>query len=130
MNQNIKEFALEWIKTAEEDLLWGKASFEDGFYSRVCFICHQCVEKSIKGFLYFYDKRIKTHNLTELLTVCVKIDKEFASLEKYSSKLNPYYLETRYPDMGDVEKFNKKEFAQEAIEMAEKVLNFVKNKLK
>src|SRR3989344_4964039 len=129
MNKGIKEFALEWINKAKQDLLWAKASFKDGFYSGVCFLCQQIAEKSLKGFLYSYSIKIKTHDLTELLTACVKVDKEFSTIEEYTSKLNPYYLETRYPDVGDVEKFNKKEYAQEALEMADKVLNFVKEKL-
>jgi len=129
MKPNVKEFALEWINKAEQDLLWAKASFRDDFFSGVCFLCQQIAEKSLKGFLYFYNIRTKTHNLTELLIACVKVEKEFSTIEKYTSKLNPYYLETRYPDVGDVEKFNKKEYAQEALEMADKVLNFVKEKL-
>ena len=68
--------------------------------------------------------------MTELLTACVKVEKEFSSIEQYTSKLNPYYLETRYPDVGDVEKFNKKVLAAGAIEMAEEILTFVKDKLK
>lgn len=129
MRKDIKEFVLEWVDKAEDDLLWAKASFKDGFYSGVCFLCQQVAEKSLKGFLYSYDVRIKTHNLTTLLTACAKKNKNFSTIEKFTSKLKPYYLKTRYPDMGSVEKFNKKEIAEEAIEMAEEVLDFVKKKL-
>ena len=130
MNKDIIEFALEWTDRAEQDLLWAKSSYKDGFYSGACFLCQQVAEKSLKGFLYAYNIRVKTHNLTVLLTACTKKDGSFSDIEKFTSKLNPYYLKTRYPDMGSVEKFNKKEIAEKAIKMAEEVLYFVKSKLK
>lgn len=130
MASKIKEFAWEWLDTALDDLRWAKASFKDGFYSRVCFISQQVAEKSLKGFLYYHKDRIKSHDLVRLRKECQKHDSDFSVIDKATTKLNRYYLKTRYPDTGDFKEFENKELSSEAIEMAEEVLNFVKNKLK
>lgn len=108
----------------------GKASFEDGFYSRVCFIAHQIAEKSLKGFLYYHKDRVKTHDLVKLRKGCQKYESGFLALDEETTKLNRYYLKTRYPDVGDIKEFEVKDLAKEAIDMAEEVLNFAKGKLK
>lgn len=124
------EFSLEWLKIAEDDLKWAKHSFKGNMYSRVCFVSQQVAEKSLKGFLYFEDKRApKTHKLVDLAKLCRKIDPDFKLINKHISILDPFYLGTRYPDIGDIERFDKKDLAERAIESAEKVLEFVKGKL-
>lgn len=130
MDSNSTEFANEWILIAEDDLRWAKASFEDGFFSRVCFVCQQATEKVLKGFLYGNNVYQKTHSLLRLMDLCAKINSSFLELKNDLTILDPYYLETRYPDMGDIDQFDKKELAQEALLASERVIEFVKKHMK
>lgn len=129
MDPRIMEFAEDWLVIAGEDLDWAKASFKAGFYSRVCFVCQQVAEKSLKGYLYAQKVEEKTHGLIRLMNLCVKFDAEFGKLKTDLAILQPYYMSTRYPDMGETSKFNRRELAEEAVKAAERVLGFVKKKL-
>ena len=129
MDTNLTEFVNEWISIANEDLRWAKASLDDGFYSRVCFVCQQVAEKSLKGFLYGNNVQEKTHSLLHLMDMCAKKNSDFLELKNELAVLDSYYIQTRYPDIGDIDRFNKSEFAQEAISAAEKVLAFVIKKI-
>lgn len=64
--------------------------------------------------------------MRRLLEVCVDIDNEFGQFKEYASELTPYAEEFRYP--GD-HLTPKKIEVREAIEMAEEIFKFVKNKL-
>lgn len=52
-NKLNKNKALAWLKIASEDLLWGRDDFKNSWYSRVCFISQQAVEKALKSYLIF-----------------------------------------------------------------------------
>lgn len=129
MNQSDIKFASEWLEVAQEDLQWAKASFKDGFFSRVCFVCHQIIEKSLKGYLYANRRESKSHDLVGLLKICTTIDSNFTQLKNEVKFLNPCYIGTRYPDEGDVRKFQDKIIAKRAIETASMVQEFVMKKL-
>lgn len=129
MDSRVMEFAEDWLVIAQEDLRWAKASFGDGFYSRVCFVCQQVAEKALKGYLYAQKVEEKTHGLIQLMNLCVKFDGEFEQLKQDLATLQPYYLSTRYADLGETERFNDKQLAEEAITAAGRVLGFVKKKL-
>lgn len=93
MDSNSTEFANEWISIAQDDFRWAKASFEDGFFSRVCFVCQQATEKVLKGFLYGNNVYQKTHSLLRLMDLCVKINSSFLELKNDLTILDPYMYE-------------------------------------
>lgn len=61
---------------------------------------------------------------------CVRFDKEFEQLKEDLALLQPYYLSTRYADLGETEKFNDKQLAEEAVGAAERIWKFVKDKIR
>lgn len=129
MDPRVMEFAEDWLVIAEEDLRWARASFESGFYSRVCFVCQQVAEKSLKGYLYAQKSEEKSHGLIRLMKMCVKFDSDFERLKDSLVILEPYYLSTRYADLRETERFNRRELAEEAMGAAQRVLEFIKGKM-
>lgn len=84
---------------AKDDLDFAKVGLESGYYSQVCFLSQQSVEKCLKAFLV-YQKRTypKTHKLVELWKLCQEIEKELSILEEKFKIIDEYYIPSRYPD--------------------------------
>lgn len=120
-----------WLKTAKDDLLWAKDSLKDKWYSRVCFISQQAVEKALKSYLFFQqEKLIRTHNLLLLLKNCQKYNRSFTKLVDSCTILNGYYIDTRCPDIWDITRFEDPALAKEALSLAHEVVIFVQKKIK
>ena len=121
----------DWIKKAENDFKTGKDEIqtENPATDTICFHMQQCVEKYLKAFLLFSGKELKrTHIIEELIKEAEEIDKEFHKLiDMGAPVLTDYAVEVRYP--GEFS-FPTLEEAKSAIEIAEKVKNFVLKKLK
>lgn len=121
-----------WFEFAEQDLEMAEIAFEKKIYNQSCFHCQQAVEKFLKGYLLAKNKdRPKIHFLDELLNLCIQIDKDFESLREYCSKLDDYYIPTRYPDAlpGILpEGLPEEKDALEAVSFAKKIMKFVVGK--
>jgi len=63
--------------------------------------------------------------LDNLLSLTIKYDKSFEKFIQATSTLSAYYLSTRYPDIGDVDVFDKKELADQALIWAGEIFDFV-----
>ncbi|MEM5821254.1 MAG: HEPN domain-containing protein [Candidatus Aenigmatarchaeota archaeon] len=131
----MKEETKELIEIANSHLNSAKNSFKIEDYKSTCFWAQQSIELFIKAYMVekgiFNPKRHKTHNLRILISDCAKIDEDFkqflideidmialyASLSRYDIKF-----------IKDIEKNKRK--AEISIEIAEKVKEFVLNKLK
>lgn len=131
-NKRIKSkesiIAEDWFKIGDSEFNFAKAGFEDfdAFYPHICFLCQQAAEKYLKGFLIKYKIKFpKIHDLTELVKMCGKINKEFLPLLNDADILSQYYLIVRYPM--EYREAGKKE-AKEALEIADKIIKFVNNK--
>lgn len=118
-----------WFSKAEADLDSGEILFrEGGATDTVCFLCQQAVEKHLKGFLILKKKKFgKIHDLAALLALCGEIDKDFLNWYEPAEKLTSYYIETRYP--ADIPVSYSRQEAQEALQSAEEIIEFIKNKL-
>ena len=118
-----------WILYASNDLETAKTSLrEDNIYSSAFFLCQQCAEKALKAFLVFNQQLPpKIHDLMKLLKDCIKLDPEFINLKKDAEGLNPFIITFRYPDMGLP--FPDKTTLKITIEEAERILNFVRERL-
>lgn len=115
-----------WLKTAIDDLLWGKDDLKNKWYSRVCFISQQAAEKALKSYLFFQqEKLIRTHNLPLLLKHCQKYNPTFESFVEACTTLNGYYTDTRYPDIWDITRFEDEDLAKEALLFAKQIVDFV-----
>ena len=123
----MREVAREWVKKAEEDykaikILLGANEFPP---SVVGFHAQQCVEKFLKAFLVNHGaKPPRTHDLVELNSRCVEIDPDFKSISDSLHILNPFSTNFRYPGLE-----TDAEEAREAAKHAEKVRDFVREKL-
>jgi len=119
-----------WLKSAEDDLRWAKHNLKGGFYPQACFAAQQAAEKALKAYLLEKTGRFdKVHLLPKLLRDCQKEDKIFKDLTEACDILADYYLDTRYPDMLDFSSFDDTQHAQEAIKLANKIIEFVKDRL-
>lgn len=118
----------DWLRKSSADLkLASKAVGDDETLDPAVYLTHQCAEKALKAFLIPTGTKItKTHYLGVLLDECAKFDAEFAWLKKKCQILDPYGSNARYPD--DCFCVNQKDLI-EAIDMADKILDFVKNKV-
>ena len=88
-----------WFAFADEDLLVAERAMEDGIFNQVCFHAQQGVEKCLKGFLQSHGHRVpKTHHLSELLGLCVELERSFGQFQEECLLLDRYYIPTRYPD--------------------------------
>lgn len=119
----------EWIYKAEED-------FESAIVLMrkrkkpvpdvVCFHAQQCVEKYLKAYLVKKDvEPPEIHDLQRLRRLCVDMDRAFDEISEELDVLNAYAVNFRYPG----EKATPEE-AEEALESAKKVRDFVREKLK
>jgi len=119
----------KWIIKAETDLKSAKKLFEGGNQILDTSIYHtqQCAEKALKTYLDFKLQPIEqTHDLNKLLLSCKDLDADFEKLKSRALILTSYSTEFRYP--GDDLEPSGEEVAN-AIEYAEFILTFVKNKI-
>ncbi|MFH1461849.1 MAG: HEPN domain-containing protein [bacterium] len=120
-----------WLLKAKSDLNLAKKglSGEPNTLDSAIYHTQQCAEKILKAYLVLLvgDIPIKTHDLTLLLALCKKHDEGFDLLNKDVAVLNPYATEFRYPD--DFINIPEKFVVEDAIFRAEKILNFVKEKI-
>lgn len=119
-----------WIQKAENDLKVGKDEMatQEPARDMVCFHMQQCSEKYLKAFLIFHDKEYpRTHNLEALLDLCFRIDQDFQELVELGvDGLTRYATSLRY---GEEFYSPSLEETNQTIRLAEKVRDFVRNKL-
>jgi HEPN domain-containing protein len=113
----------KWIIKAEKDLSDAEFNLVNGRYEVAAFLAHQAAEKALKALYILKFKRLwKIHDLKEL-AVKVGAPKEIV---KIGDALNPHYIQTRYP----VDVTYDEELAEEAVENAKRVVEWIKKKLK
>lgn len=124
--------ANEWLRRAKGNLIIGKDSsyidLRDIPMEDLCFNLQQCVEKSLKAVLIFNEIEFPfVHEIASLLTILKKNKIEVPDDIIYAAKLTRYAVSTRYP--GDYDKITDTDY-KEASEIAEKVYNWAKNKIR
>ena len=115
------------INIAERDLRSARilSEAEKPEIENSCYFCQQCAEKALKAFLSFNNIQYKfTHNLETLCIECQELDNSFLELRNQCDILNSYSTESRYVDDCCL----SQDDMQEAINLADEVLVFVKNK--
>ena len=118
----------EWFKYSQNDLVSASHLFNDlnPRQSEVaCYLCQQCAEKALKGYLLFKDTEPpRTHNLVELCQICINHDDTFVEILDECSDLTPYGVAVRYPNELAVDD----EIAQAALNKAKIVYDFCASK--
>lgn len=112
-----------WIKIAHDDLLAAKGLLNLELFSAVAYHAQQSAEKALKAYLVLKrNPAIKTHDLLQLIELCMKFDKDFETIYNPAKHLNPFSTKFRYPSEYDIPDFND---AEAAIKQAQEILNFV-----
>ena len=119
----------QWLRKAENDRKIARRELArpDAITDAVCFHAQQYCEKYLKAFLIYHGAEYpKTHDLSRLIELCVRIDDQFHILHEWQvHRLTRYATVARY----DVVFFPSLEEAQAALELAEKASDFVRQRL-
>jgi len=126
-----EETVKNWIRRAENDMKIGKDELltESPATDMICFHMQQCAEKYLKAFLIFNGIEItKTHDIYEVINHCIKLEPDFSYLIEINADiLTKYAVNIRY---GEIFYYPPIEETKKAVEKAEKVKNYVLEKLK
>ncbi len=126
-----EDIVLRGIGKADNDLKAVKylLVMKDAPLDVLSFHCQQAVEKYLKAYLTWINVRAgKTHDLSNILSLCIENDKEFEKLDRDKiSQLTLYAVEIRYPEelieinLEEVSEFYK--LAKEVRQLVIKKLN-------
>ncbi len=100
----VKKTSAYWVEIAEYDLETARAMLQTGRYLYVGFMCHQVVEKMLKG----YWQRVRsemppyTHNLKYLAEIGGIGQHMSSEQREFLNELVPMNIEARYPEKKDV----------------------------
>lgn len=88
-----------WIEMADYDLETAKVMLDGGRYLYVGFMCHQVIEKALKGYIWKSSgsEPVYTHSLARLLGDAELNDTMPSELRDFIDTLEPLNVETRYP---------------------------------
>jgi HEPN domain-containing protein len=124
--------ALRWLLQSEQDLDDAKFNLSGSRYNVACFLAQQSAEKILKAYLFRKGAySVWGHSVADLCDDATKYDMGFEKLFSIAGPLDMYYMPTRYPDSlpeGIPSKAFIEEDARRAIDMAEKIMDFVKSK--
>ena len=125
----MNELTSEWVAKAEGDYATAERELrvrDRPNYDAVCFHAQQTAEKYLKAFLQERGVAFpKTHNLIELLELCLPLDNMLESLRLDLIRLGRYAVNYRYPGETAV-----KREAQTAFEAVTTIRAYVQTKLK
>ncbi len=117
-----------WWKQAKRDLISAETNIKLHNYYLVSFMSHQAVEKALKAlYIKEFKELIKIHNIV-VLAQRLKLPQQ---LIDECDKLNPAYIESRYPDAaGILPAYSyKKKDAETDLESAQRVMKWIEKKL-
>ncbi|MFH1760082.1 MAG: HEPN domain-containing protein [bacterium] len=121
---------LEWLKRAKSSLTKAKVlnGNKEIYLEDLCFDLQQAAEKAVKAVLIYYKIKFpKSHDLADLMSMLETNRHSVPEEIKRAAELTEYAVETRYP--GWIEPVVQTEY-EEAIEIAEKVLNWAESLIK
>ncbi len=123
-----------WLSQSVRDLDDAVYARDGKRYNLCCFLAQQAAEKAIKAFLYANGaESVWGHSVAELCEDSSALDPSFKNLKKKAAPLDRFYIPTRYPNGlpgGIPADAYIDEDAERALAMAEKVISFIKKKMK
>ncbi|MEJ2250491.1 MAG: HEPN domain-containing protein [Candidatus Lokiarchaeota archaeon] len=122
----------DWLKQGKTDLKAANHLLQMGDFSWSCFLAQQTAEKCIKALGERKNIVLWGHDLVDLFEELKKKVNIPDQIINTCKTLNLYYISTRDPDAFPSgypsEKFSKQQ-AQEAIKLANEVLEYVQNEI-
>jgi len=119
----------DWLKQAENELLWGRDAAERDQHALVCFLSQQAAEMALKALAYFRGADfVKGHSVL-LIADDLQIN---GDIRDAAQRLDQYYITTRYPDShftGAAFEYFTQSQAQEALLFAERILARVRSEV-
>ncbi len=118
-----------WLRKAAGDLRAAEHGLTASppILDAVVFHCQQAAEKTMKGFLTWWDRSFrKIHNLEEIGEACLKIDPSLKDIVDRAVPLTEYAWKFRYP--GEPEEPSLAE-AKEAFSIAREVYGTIIDRL-
>jgi len=123
-----------WLTKADEDLSFAKLGLREKYFSQVCFLSQQVVEKCLKAYLIANKSPYpRLHKVVELALLCRGLKKDLEPYKLDLKSFDEFYIPTRYPDTipgGLSSGLPNERDAQQAVEAAEKILTLVKEKIR
>lgn len=133
MKPNEKREGERWFEQAKRDIDDARFSASGERHNLACFLAQQAAEKAIKAYLYAQGaEEVWGHSVVELCNDAREINSEFLDIKKDAAFLDKYYIPTRYPNglPGGLPSDAFQEIdSKKAIEVAEKILNFIEKLL-
>ena len=87
------------MRQAAYDLESARLMMREGFYSQVCFMAQQVVEKTSKALAYYRgDTDVRGHTLRAMVSNLEASYPELSRFYEVVETLESYYIPTRYPD--------------------------------
>lgn len=120
----------QWLKFAHDDLVIGKRALleHEVIIWPALYHAQQCAEKALKAYLIFKKQQPRrTHDLVDLLELCMEFDPEFKNFLQDAADLTPYVSESRYPDDSFV--MPDTSVAHYSLDRAAHILSFVRSKI-
>ena len=124
-----KEELKKWFVLAKQNLDVAKYLTNNMHPMPVETICNQCqqsVEKDLKGYLFLNQAEFpKTHDLSELLAMCIDINQDFAKFAKQCTYLTKFAVMPKYPNELQITEDDAKTaicFAEEIKEFCQKLV--------
>ena len=123
----MKEYE-KWFKKAEGDLMIIRnvISLENAPYDLCCFHAQQAAEKYLKSYLVVRNTAFpKTHDLVQLIELCLKFNTQFNDILQISYRLSEYGVTPRYSDgVDDIEVEEAKQAYQNSLTIKEFVITY------
>jgi HEPN domain-containing protein len=89
----------DWLRHSQNNLVVARHSLYPKQTEIACYLCQQCAETALKGYLVFNDiNPPRTHDLITLCEQCIIIDAAFSSLREHCKTLNLFSAQIRYPN--------------------------------
>jgi HEPN domain-containing protein len=89
-----------WIELSDYDLETASAMLKSTRYLYVGFMCHQTIEKMLKGYYAFKQDEVPpfTHNLAFLIEKSMLTSQLTEEQKDFVDELEPLNIEARYPE--------------------------------
>ncbi|MBA7645748.1 hypothetical protein ES703_53506 [subsurface metagenome] len=122
-----------WMNEANNTFKSAIVDKDNGFYNWCCFKCHQAAEFAIKALLYGLGSTPFGHSLTKMVSDLKNQKLNVSHISTSCKKLDLHYIPSRYPNAhptGSPFEYHDENIAEDALENATKILDFVKENKK